>query len=162
MNVRPEITPDLLAYTKKFLTMHQVAWHVPKERAIRNYGTVTTIVLHRDGQFQTELVISHPQAPAWPGEHCHPQVDSIEVALFDCKGLTRNGELVEKPDAVYAGRYLVHLRPDDLHGSKFSEDGISLLSCQKWAEGILPTSVGENWAGTPVSDEHENILAEVA
>lgn len=157
--MRPEITPDLLAYTKKFLSMHQLAWKVPKN-PIRNYGVVTTIVLHREGQFQTELVIAHPNSMPWKGEHCHPLVDSIEVEVSNCKGLTRNGEPVIAPDVVFGGRYLVHLAPTDLHGSKDNSKGISLLSHQKWTIGTEPTSVGENWSGCPVSDEHENILTE--
>lgn len=154
--MRPEITPDLLEYTKRFLDMPQTAWKVP-ELAIRNYGTVTTIVLHREGALQTELVISHPDSKEWPGEHCHPEVDSIEVEVYDCHGLTRNGEVVTKPDLVYNGRYLVHLLPTDYHGSKANKNGISLISCQKWLNGN-PTSVGESWKGLPVSDEHSKIL----
>lgn len=155
---RPEITPDLLAYTKRFLDMSQTAYQVP-DKPIRNFGSVTTIILHREGQFQTELVISHP-GPEWPGEHCHPNVDSIEVEVFDCKGLTRNGEAITKPDAVHNGRYLVHLAPTDYHGNKANLNGISLLSCQKWLNGVDPSSVGLDWHGEPVHAAHANLIAE--
>lgn len=156
---RPEITKDLLEYTKNFLTSFVTSWKVPVA-PIRNYGPVTTIVLHREGQFQTELVIAHPKNSKWPGEHHHPNVDSIEVEIYNCIGLTRNGVPVTKPDLTFEGMHLVHLAPNDLHGSKQTESGISLLSCQKWLRGIAPSSVGLDWAGTPVADEHGNLLAE--
>lgn len=155
--MRPEITPDLLDYTKRFLGLPQTAWNVP-ENPIRNYGVVTTISLHREGQFQTELVISHPETPEWPGEHRHPNVDSIEVEVFDCKGLTRNGEPVTKPDVRFEGRNLVHLLPTDFHGSKAAKEGIALLSCQKWLNGVEPSSVGLDWIGEPVHENHENLI----
>lgn len=158
---RPEIPADLLEYTRKFLDMQQRGWRVP-DFPIRDYGVVTTIVLHREGVFQTELVIAHPKTAEWPGEHCHPNVASIEVEVFDCKGLTRNGAPIEKPDLVHEGRYLVYLAPDDYHGSKNNENGISLLSCQKWLNGVEPSSVGLDWKGAPVADAHENLLQEEA
>jgi hypothetical protein len=157
---RPEITPDLLAYAKGFIDMKQWEYEAP-DNPIRNYGSVTTIVLHREGQFQTELVISHPNSPEWPGEHRHPNVDSIEIEVYDCHGLTRNGEVVTKPDLVHHGRYLVHLLPTDLHGSKANLNGISLLSCQKWLNGVAPSSVGLDWAGVPVHAKHSDLIAEV-
>lgn len=155
--MRPEITPDLLAYAKRFIGMAQSEYKVP-ENPIRDYGTVTTIVLHREGQFQTELVISHPNSPEWPGEHRHPNIDSIEVEVFDCHGLTRNGEVVAKPDLVYEGRYFVHLLPTDFHGSKASRHGISLLSNQKWLNGVKPSSVGEDWDGKTITEAHEQLI----
>jgi hypothetical protein len=154
---RPEITPDLLEYTKRFLTLNQVRWAIP-ERPIRHFGVVTTIVLHREGQYQSELVIALPETDKWPGEHRHPDVDSIEVAVWDCDDLTRNGEPVHGPDLIYRGRGLVHLLPTDFHGSKATQDGISLISCQKWLNGVEPSSVGLNWIGHPVHDVHENLI----
>lgn len=156
---RPEIPYDLLTYAKKFLNAPQTAWNV-SDQPIRNYGVVTTIILDRESQFQTELVIAHPNTAAWPGEHRHPNVASVEVEIFNCKGLTRNGEPITKPDVVYDGRYLVYLAPEDFHGSKDNTEGISLLSFQKWLNGVPPTSVGEDWLGEPVADEHENLLSE--
>lgn len=155
--MRPEIAPDLLAYAKRFIDMRESEYQVP-DKPIRVYGSVTTIVLHREGQFQTELVISHPGSPEWPGEHRHPNVDSIEVEIFDCHGLTRNGEFVTKPDLVYEGRYFVHLSPNDYHGSKANVNGISLLSCQKWLNGVEPSSVGLDWDGEPVHEKHAELI----
>ena len=154
---RPEIPTDLAEYAKRFVSMKQAEYRAP-EKPIRNYGAVTTIVLHREGQFQTELVISHPGSPEWPGEHRHPNVDSIEIEVYDCHGLTRNGEFVTKPDFVHEGRYFVHLSPNDFHGSKSNENGISLLSCQKWLNGVEPSSVGTDWEGEPVHEAHRNLL----
>jgi hypothetical protein len=153
---RPAITPDLLEYTRRFLTLNQVRWLIP-ERPIRHFGVVTTIVLHRQGQYQTELVIALPETDRWPGEHRHPHVDSIEVAVWDCDDLTRNGVPVRVPDLIYRGRGLVHLLPTDWHGSKATEHGISLLSCQHWIDRE-PSSVGLDWEGQPVHAAHHELI----
>lgn len=151
---RPPCDPELLAYAKAFVDRPYSGYIVPEGRGtIFAHETVTTIVLDRQGQFQVELVIIHPDAPSWPGEHRHPHVDSIEIEVNDCKGVTRNGVLVDRPDWVHNGRYLVHLAPTDFHGVRSKPNGSSLLSVQKWI-GMSPSSVGMDWEGEPVHSSH--------
>lgn len=137
-------------------------WGLPTPASpslILAHDSVTTMVLHKTYDelgkcwFQTELVIMHPNAAPWPGEHRHPHVDSIEIELFDCLNCTRNGEVVEFPDFVYHGRNMVHLLPTDFHSAPFKPNGSALLSCQCWHD-MEPTSVGMDWLGEPVSHAH--------
>lgn len=132
-------------------------WYPPySEHTITSYGTVTTMILHRHPPFQMELIIMHPGAPPWRGEHRHPNVDSIEVALYECINFTKNKE-VAKADYYWRGRPCVRLRPADWHGTPYMPLGASLLSFQHWLNNKPMASVGLDWEGEPVSDVQANL-----
>lgn len=146
---------DLLNYTT-FITSLQVMQQRPL--FILHHESVTTMVIHRDRQFQTELVIGHPKAIKWDGEHRHPNVDSVEIALFNCINFTRNKLIVAVPDLVINGMACVNLKPTDWHGVPYMEEGFSLLSVQMWLNNTIPSSVGLDWEGKPTSQGHAQQL----
>ena len=150
MNSQPN--PELVAYLHSILLTPMCDL---KPKLVTAHDLVTTMVLHRSHNFQAELVILHPSDKVWNGEHRHPNVDSIEVDLYDCCGLTRNGKVVETPDFVLCGKPCVWLKPTDFHGITQKLSGDSLLSVQMWLNGVRPTSVGFDWEGAPVSDGHK-------
>lgn len=155
----PNVSSELLDYVGGMLDVYDPSWYlwsgIPEDgTVILAHQSVTTIVLHRDGQFQTELVIMHPNAPEWPGEHRHPHVESIEGALYDCLGVTKNGAVVTRPDGKLGHIPLVHLAPTDWHRSPSKPHGSALLSFQRWADGYSPTSVGLDWEGEPSHPSH--------
>jgi hypothetical protein len=152
---RPEIDPELLQYAKDTVDRRMSQFLIPDSSStVMSNESVTTIVLHRKGAFQTELIIMHPGAPKWPGEHRHPDVDTVEIEVVRFDWVSRNGEKLARPDFVYNGRYLVHLGPDDYHAVQAKPHGAALLSCQKWLNGVAPTSVGLNWEGAAVHPSH--------
>lgn len=150
-----DIPTDVLDYAKRLLD-NPLLYLVPIGREIPTlcHDTVSTAVVHREGQFQAEIVLSHPGAPEWPGEHCHPDVDSVEVGIYNTGNLTREGENVTEADFIYNGFPLVYLDHTCRHGAKFKDRGFLLLSIQKWLNGVPPTSVGLNWHGEPVHESH--------
>lgn len=139
------------------------------------HESVVTLTLFRVQQFQVELIMLLPGAAAWPGEHCHPDVDSYEVAIDEtnASSFTRNGVEVTEPDLIIAvdlaeggeqvwrHNLCVRLKPTDWHGTKpLGEKGGVLVSVQHWLNGVPPTTVGKNWKGEPVVAGHRAILAE--
>jgi len=146
------MSPELQEYTKTVLSAG--LWQL-SPMDIMHHESVTTMVLHRYGCFQTELVIGHPNAKEWPDEHNHPNVDSVEVSLFNCSGFIRNGAVVNEPDFIVNGRACVILNHNDKHKVPVVKNGFCLLSIQQWLNGKEPTSVGLDWEGEPVSEGHK-------
>lgn len=145
------LSPRLLAYVaevcrKLFCRM--------TASQIMHHESVTTTILHRREDLQAELVIGHPNGLKWPGEHRHPNVDSVEVAVFNNLGFTRNGQVVTAPDFIVHDMLCVRLEPTDWHGIPFMPLGFSLISVQQWLNGMAPSSVGLDWEGDPVSPGH--------
>lgn len=120
--------------------------------------SVLTHVLYRNPPFQAELVILKPNRPAWPGQHRHPNVDSFEVAMFNCVDFIKNGQTQNGPELVLntgGHRSLcVRLLPTDYHSTPALRPGASLLSVQHWQNDVQPTSVGLDWIGEPVAAGH--------
>ena len=167
---------DLTKFLYWWLHQKQAMTLVPLgENGLIAHESVVTLTLFRVMQYQVELVILLPNAPAWPGEHRHPDVDSYEVAIDEdnASNFTRNGQDVSMPDLVVPvdlgtdnnGIPLVkkclcvRLKPTDWHGTKpLGAKGGVLISVQKWRDGVKPTSVGKNWEGEPVVAGHGEIL----
>lgn len=148
-----------------FVTMAQFSGEV------RVHEKVTTYTLFRFPPFQVELVLLNPETE-WPGEHRHPNVDTVEVDLNNAVVFTKNGEVRSNPDftvpveispGLVVSCNCVRLLPTDLHGiSKVSEKGAAILSVQKWLNDLHPTSIGLDWSGKPTCEGHaKQIAAEV-
>jgi hypothetical protein len=130
------------------------------------HESVITQVIFRYDRFQVELVILRGDS-TWPGEHRHPDVDSVEVDLNNSVVFTKNGEKRNTPDfqvPVQIGQVTqycncVRLLPTDSHGiCEVAPGGAAILSVQEWLNGVAPSSVGLNWDGVPVSFGHQNQL----
>lgn len=138
-------------------------------RALTVHESVTTLTLYRKAPYQVELVILHPNRPAWPGEHRHPNVDTYEVAWFNTLNLTKNGKIVAGPElnvpvqigpGIFVHVECVRLLPSDWHGAQGMPAGSCLLSVQRWLNGVAPTSVGMDWEGEPTTEGHAELLKE--
>lgn len=130
--------------------------------AVYNFGQVVSLVLYRKAPFQAELFIVVPGG-GFPEEHRHPNVDSFEVDMFGDIALTVNGKpgepvFTNRSDGSDKPLSFTRVRPTDFHGANSIKNGGSFLSIQHWLNGVEPTSVGLNWEGTPVSEEHSNLL----
>jgi hypothetical protein len=150
----------LLNYTQSFLDGFTFV-HIPlpmTKYTVLHHESVTTVLLHRglvnEVNYQTELIMLHPRAEEWPGEHRHPHVNSIEIGLYDASMLTRFGVIQEKGDFSYKGLQCLYLDHTCYHGFVQKRFGAVALSCQEWLD-IEPTSVGLDWEGQPVSEGHK-------
>jgi hypothetical protein len=119
-----------------------------------DYGSVLSQILFRSGQFQAELFMIRPNI-GFPRDHRHPDVDSIEYCMSERVPLFVNGD--DLSNGVGNWGRLYHVGPDDWHRVGDVPNGGTFLSLQKW-NGRAPTSVGLNWEGTPVSEEHRRLL----
>ncbi len=138
--------------------------------SLNAHESVVTLTLFRNPPWQVELVILLPNSPAWPGEHCHPNVDSYEVAWFNTLNFTKNGTLQNGPELLvpvqiapqqFSLMGAVRLRPTDTHGTNQLPAGGALISVQHWLNDVVPTSVGLDWHGTPTTPGHAAQLAEM-
>ncbi len=106
------------------------------------YSRTTGVVLHRDGQFQTELFLV-PFGVEKIEFHIHPNVDSYELPLSGEFTLESNkigypsGDTIK--DTLF-DRYYVNIPHNHVHGAAIQK-GAAFLSFQYWLNGVKPTSV---------------------
>lgn len=122
-----------------------------------DYGSVLSQILCRLSRFQAELFMIRPNI-GFPRDHRHPDVDSIEYCMSDHVPLIVNGKDLSNGKANWSAQY--HVGPDDWHRVGDVPIGGTFLSLQEWKNDRVPSSVGKNWEGCPVSDLHKKILRE--
>jgi mannose-6-phosphate isomerase-like protein (cupin superfamily) len=110
-------------------------------------GSLSGVVLFRDGCYQVQLFIVKPDSVIEP--HIHPNVDSFEVFIggdirFMCNNEWFEQNIIGNSIRVY---------PNSWHGGEFGSKGGCFLSVQKWLNGVLPTSVGDDW-----HDKNNNVI----
>lgn len=136
---------------------------VPRLESIRNFGSIISMLLYRKPPFQVELLIVPHQQSSFT-THRHPDVDSVEYGLCGDHVFILNGEpgyTQEQMNSWLSGNYntpLIHILPTDWH-SGYNNSPYAFLSIQKWLHNVQPTSVGLNWEGELVSEEHKEIMA---
>ena len=99
---------------------------------------VVGLVVHRDGQFQTQLFTVEPNVSI--PNHRHPNVDSYEVAM---NGMTFSHSGRTIPFKIMRPGMAIYVDHDDLHEAYTLENGGCFLSVQQWLNGVSPTSVGQ-------------------
>jgi len=140
---------------------------------VHDFGTdICSIVLHKFGQYQTELFVAprewntttKPRNNNFTDlkgakkmeQHRHPNVDSFEVPLCGNIDFFKNGEPVAPREKVFGvspkGQSLLfgtftRILPVDWHGASFGPGGGSFMSVQHWLNGVVPSSVGMDWEG---------------
>lgn len=119
--------------------------------AVRDFGNVDAVVLHRTGLMQTELIQIQPHAVI--PTHSHPGVDSIDLLV---SGNLERFEVAGQR----VGRLLhgigIRIAASAAHGGKATGAGVLYLSCQRWDR--LPSHIGLAWRGAPSCEEHRNLL----
>ena len=147
------IKDDLHAYAERV-----VAMALPAPIMERGYGPVHSALLHREGEFQTELVRVAPGAEL--PQHRHPGVDSIECPLegfirFRIGGEDPYATVSDERLARFAIGKLVRIAGKAWHSGKAGPEGAVFLSMQRWTgEQVL---IGERWEGATVSEEHASL-----
>jgi hypothetical protein len=151
-----EIRDDLHAYAEGITKRFRMLATAPAcGLASFSEAPVQTLIMHRDGAFQTELCMFGPGVIV--PEHHHPGVDSIEWLVAGSLRFKVNGQYPEYARAL-RGRAswrfaAVRINEADLHTVEVGEKGAAFLSIQRW-RGARLTHIGDNWVGAPCSDAH--------
>jgi hypothetical protein len=108
-------------------------------------GHTISVVIHRDGQFQTELFLVPFQVEKIE-YHNHPNVDSYEMSLAGDFVLENNGQIYKSKilDGPLSERPVVKLLHNHIHGADVNK-GAAILSFQHWLNGVKPTSVAVDY-----------------
>ncbi len=150
---------DLHEYAERVLKM-PLGGLLSEFSMSKDYGPFTSIVLHRDGRFQTEMVIIEPNTMIT--DHTHPGVDSIECTLLGGVRLHVSGHgpsNTADDKAVFDSMRgkLVRISGSAKHGGLVGKDGVTFLSMQRWND--IPIGyIGIQWSGLPVSSIHRDLL----
>jgi len=108
--------------------------------------------LFRHENLQAEMFMVPPNTEI--PDHLHPNVDSIEVAVWGAQ-LRHSGQVVMSFDDMELSRGgALRVRPGDWHGGKASPHGACFLSFQKWINQVPPTSVVNDWSGEVLGQAH--------
>jgi hypothetical protein len=108
-------------------------------------------VLFREGQFQVELYLVRPNTSS--PEHSHPGVENI-VLLW-------GGDIGDSENTIFPavlGLQGPTIRNGSTHALYAGNKGCAVLSIEKWADGMKPTSVSINWVGDPCGDIHHRLI----
>lgn len=130
---------------------------------VRRVGGFSGLTLYRQGPFQVQLWICEPNSVI--PDHCHPNVDSIQMYLSGEVFLRLNGEEIVQPNDVHEAHnglssrhgFFIRICPGDIHGATIGPKGGSFLTFQRFLDG-KPKSVELDWAGEPIDKAHEEML----
>lgn len=141
---------ELSTFAKWFLSERPL-WHTPVN-GISEHESIRGAVLYRDADKQVQIFIAGPNT--YIPDHVHPNVDSYEVSMwgveFRCNGRT----LLPMSQIDGANGIAMRVRPHCLHGGTISPVGGCFLSIQHWLNGVEPSSVANDWQGTPLGPDH--------
>ena len=159
-----EYTDDLTGFMLWYLNSCSNKFQVPFETPILFVGDHTSCTLFRKGAYQVELVIVQPNSITHA--HSHPDVDNYLVYLTGStlmyQGKTilgkEQGHETEKNGKAFAYMNKIRLKPNDVHGAEAGPRGSSFLSIQKWLSGTAGQSIGNNWNGKPLAEDHKTKL----
>ena len=139
MTVRLNDYHDLPSY-RRYVLARWRAWTVQQVVTFRD-GCVRTVILHRDGPFQTERVDMDPHVVIEP--HRHPHVDSLEYYVSGTARIQiRHRQFQLHPSQ--ASDLCLLITHNTWHSGVVGADGLSFLSIQYWS--IPPTSATRDWA----------------
>ena len=122
------------------------------------------IVMMRVKQFQCQLFICKPNAII--PEHNHPHSDAAEVHISGMM-FSKRGHAIINAERLKAisddGLESVHgktikIGSKDKHNASSGPNGGAFLVFQKWHEGYSPGSLGIDWEGDAVGEEHKNMI----
>lgn len=156
----PQVGYDPLVEFAKWCVA-QPGMLIPRSPAygMTRVGAFSGLVLYRSGQFQAQLWLCDPGAEI--PDHCHPNVDQIQVYVAGEVYLRKNGLPVITPESLQqlpdgtsnANGAGLRVRPTDTHGASIGQMGGAFLNFQHWLKGT-PQSVHLDWIGEPLDLDH--------
>lgn len=134
---------------------------------------VTTVLLCRDKEFQVQMICVPPNYII--PEHVHPNIDSYEVGVGGGMCFSRNGKWITNETIDHHGKNIrwdgpgalnkkrgssIRVRPSDVHGGMFGDEGAVFLSVQHWLNGVEPSCVGSDYAGKVLGPHHAEYVGD--
>jgi hypothetical protein len=148
-------------YLSWFLEHGTAIPQMPTENGIVFIGNGPGVVLHRAGQFQSQLFFTEPNSEL--PEHIHPNVDSYELHVGgEVDFIVNHEEHAIPPEHLMDGRdgisrfwsQGIHVPAGCKHYVKVGPMGGLFISVQHWLNSIKPTSVDFDWDGPTMDDRH--------
>tara|TARA_R100000353_G_C6413001_1_gene170976 strand:- start:29 stop:556 length:528 start_codon:yes stop_codon:yes gene_type:complete len=136
---------------------------VPHENFVHFVEGVTGLTIYRVDEFQVQLFTATPNTVI--PSHTHPNVDSYEVALSGMEFYLNDKVVLPRwyadlkasnCDLSTSHYEVVRVLPDCPHSAKAGKNGGSFMSVQRWLNGVEPTSVGNDWDGKTMGDNHNH------
>lgn len=150
---------ELLEYVKQFFGDRNP---VPPSvyAGVSFVGDFAQLVLHRSGQFQTQLCLCKPNSEI--PDHGHPGVESFLVHVtgdidirIDGNPIYPRGEPHELENGLCSKNGCCRaISAGQSHGATIGPSGGAFITCQRWT-GEPPTTVELDWDGPALSDEHD-------
>lgn len=149
----------MIVYRDEFESIEEFAqWYfdnglpmqVPPGAYITEVDTATAITVYKAGRWQVELYLLLPNRRD-VATHCHPNVESITY-VFD--KLTGQWFPTEK-------LYDLETHGSFNDGEIRNEDGMIILTFERWDEGIPMTNVAIQWKGDVDGPKHRAWLRDL-
>ena len=133
---------------------------IPYKNPIWMVENVTSVLIHRERDLQTQMFIVPPDTII--PEHTHPNVDSFEVYGGGEIYFTHGGKFVSDKKLVkenehkncYLRGVTIRVKPNDKHGGTFGKEGGIFFSVQKWLNGVQPHCVASDYIGKTMGEHH--------
>ena len=155
------MSPDLTDFALAFSRNAKSHGYIPSDVvATYKIQDVTAVVWFRESAYQVELFIVPPNYII--PEHVHPNVESYEMFLGGDISFSHSGRwvtsdrLIMLPGSSDKRGALVPIETNDLHGGAFGPRGGVFMSIQKWLNNIPPHSVGGDYTGPVMGEQHFN------
>lgn len=144
------IRDDLHDYAAEVLArMDTYVMAQPIDQA--DFGRFDTMVVHRAGRLQVELVRIKSNVLIPP--HRHPGVDSIDLLVG---GNVVGFDIDEQHFDRFVKGMGLRIPASARHGGATGRFGVIFLSCQRWDRE--PDFIAKRWVGDPVNQHHERML----
>jgi quercetin dioxygenase-like cupin family protein len=156
--LKREFLDELTDFATRYTGFKMFNTLVPYDKPLSFVEGVTGLVLYRQPPFQVQLFIVQPNVLI--PEHHHPNVDSYEYLLHGMNFSYKGHWLVKN----YGGEHgehqgtMLRVHPEDKHGAEASALGGAFMSIQQWNNGVFPSSVGNDWVGETMGEEHTKCL----
>lgn len=113
--------------------------------------TVTLFNVYRSDVYQVQLIHVPPNTEI--KLHIHPNMDSYEVFNSGDVVFENNGQFYSSE--MEGSMMPIRILPTSWHGGVFGKAGATFYSVQKYINGTLPSSAGEEWYGADGSTQYK-------
>ena len=154
---------NLEVYLEWILNKAPLIGWIPFKNPIWRIENVTSVLMHREEQFQTQMFIVPPDTII--PEHTHPNVDSFEVygggeMFFSHSGRLANlkedikEDMESKFKTCKIRGHVIRVKPNDKHGGTFGKEGGIFFSVQHWLNNVKPYCVAKDYNGKTMGEHH--------
>ena len=151
---------DLEVYLDWILNNTPLIGWIPFKNPVWRIENVTSVLMHREGQFQTQMFIAPPGVIV--PEHTHPNVDSFEVYGGGEMFFTHSGKLICEKEEVSESQsktckrrgLVIRVKPNDKHGGIAGKEGGVFFSVQHWLNNVKPDCVAKDYSGKTMGEHH--------